>query len=116
MCDIEVFFDLTYTIFMLDCAQGLSKFTQTHETFIYDFVAIMKTYQGELYHIYCNGQKKYGFEVFLSLFKHYECCNDVLHHGHVKVCSLGLLNSHLGLNMLFSVILATFICNTKDAH
>jgi hypothetical protein len=66
--------------------------------------------------VYCNGQKKYGFEVILSLLKHYECCNDVLHHGRVKVCSLGLLNPHPRLNMLFSIILATFICNTKDAH
>ncbi len=101
MCDSEVFLGLTYIIFMLECVHGLSKFTQTHETFIYDFVVTMKTYQGELYQMYCNGQKKYGFEIFMSLFKHYERCNDVLHHGRVKACSLRLLNPQLGLNMLF---------------
>ncbi len=48
LCNIEVFLGLTCIIPMLECVQSLSKFAQTHDAFICDFVVVLKNCVGEI--------------------------------------------------------------------
>jgi hypothetical protein len=55
---------------------------QTHNTFtIHDFVTTMNTYQGDLYHMYCNEQDKCGLKHFNQFLDIVEDCNDASHYG-----------------------------------
>jgi hypothetical protein len=64
LCDIEVFIGLTCIIPMFECVQSLSKFAQTCDAFICDFVAILKSCVEDLYCMYCNEQARYGLKDF----------------------------------------------------
>jgi hypothetical protein len=44
-----VFMGLVCIIPILECVQGLSKFVQTWDAFICDFVIVVKSCQGDLY-------------------------------------------------------------------
>jgi hypothetical protein len=48
LCDIKVFLGLACIIPMLECIRGFFKFVQTQDVFICDFVAIVKSCQGDL--------------------------------------------------------------------
>jgi hypothetical protein len=48
VCNIEVFLSLTYIIPMLERVQSLSKFAQTCDAFICDFVIVLKNCVGEI--------------------------------------------------------------------
>jgi hypothetical protein len=52
LCNIEFFLGLTCIISMLECVQNLSKFAQTRDVFIYDFVVVLKSCVGNLYCMY----------------------------------------------------------------
>jgi hypothetical protein len=90
LCTIEVFKGLTYIIPMLECVQNLSKFVQTHDVFICDFVVVLKSYVGDLYCMYCNEQASYGLKDFNQFLNTTEHCNDVLHHGWVIEPTYGI--------------------------
>jgi hypothetical protein len=54
LCDVETFLGLTYIIPLLEFVQSLSKFGQTHDVFICDFVCIVKVCEDDLYEMYCD--------------------------------------------------------------
>jgi len=78
LCDVETFLSLTYIIPSLEFVQSLSKFGQTHDVFICDFVRIMKVCEDDIYEMYCDLVIKYSskdFNTFLSIVDH---CNEAL--------------------------------------
>jgi hypothetical protein len=52
LCNVEVFIGLICIIPMLECVQNLSKFAQTCDVFICDFVDVLKNCVGDLYCMY----------------------------------------------------------------
>jgi hypothetical protein len=62
LCDIEVVMGLTYIMPLLESVHVLIKFTQTHDTFLCDFVNVVKMCCVELYNMYSDLEKKYGAE------------------------------------------------------
>ncbi len=105
LCDIEVFISLTCIIPMFGCVQSLSKFAQTCDAFICDFVVVLKGCVGDLYCKYYNEQTRYGMKDFNQFFN---TKNTVM-----MFCIMGgLLNPHMGLSMLVFVVLdVALICN-----
>jgi hypothetical protein len=90
LCDIKVFLGLACIILMLECIQGLFKFAQTQDAFICDFVAIVKSCQGDLYRMHCNEKTRYGHNVFGQNLDIVDHRNDVLDHVWVTKPSLGI--------------------------
>ncbi len=89
LCNIEVFLGLTCIIPMLECVQNLSKFVQTCDAFIYNFV-VLRNCVGDLYCMYCNEQARYELKdvnQFINIMEH---CNDVLHDGWVIISTYGI--------------------------
>ncbi len=42
----------------------LIKFAQIHDIFVYDLVAIVKDYKGDLYNMYCDQTSKFTIDSF----------------------------------------------------
>jgi hypothetical protein len=64
LCDIETVMGLTCLLPMLEALQGLSKYVQNIETFIYDFVGSVKLGRADLHNMYCDEEKKYNYNDF----------------------------------------------------
>jgi hypothetical protein len=60
LCDIEVVMGLANIMPLLESVHVLIKFTQAHDTFLCDFVTVVKMCCVELYNMYLDLEKKYG--------------------------------------------------------
>jgi hypothetical protein len=60
LCDIEVVMGLAYIMPLLESAHALIKFAHAHDTFVCDFVTVVKMCCVELYNMYLDLEKKYG--------------------------------------------------------
>jgi len=66
--------ELVCIMLLLELVHVLIKFAQAHNTFVCDFVVVMKMWCVELY-MYSNCEKKYGAEQFKSFLDLHENIN-----------------------------------------
>jgi hypothetical protein len=62
LCDIEVVMGLANIMPLLESVHVLIKFAQAHDTFLCDFVIVVKMCYVELYNMYSDLEKTYGVE------------------------------------------------------
>jgi hypothetical protein len=76
LCDIEVVMGLACIMLLLESIHVLIKFVQACDTFVFDFVIIVKMCCVELYIMYSNLEKKYGVKYFKAFLDLHENNND----------------------------------------
>jgi len=59
-CDIEVVMGLACIMFLLELVHVFMKFTHAYDTFVCDFVIVVKMCCAKLYNMYFDLEKKYG--------------------------------------------------------
>jgi hypothetical protein len=73
LCDVE-----TYIIPLFEFVQSLSKFGQTHDVFICDFVHVVKVCEDDLYEMYCDPIIQYSSKDFNTFISIVDYCNEAL--------------------------------------
>jgi hypothetical protein len=63
---METILGLTSVLRMLEVMESLSKFAQSQEWFIFNFVNVIKICQADLYAMYCDTANKYGYHWFFQ--------------------------------------------------
>jgi hypothetical protein len=79
LCDLETLLGLSCIIPLLELLQGLSKFTQSQQTFICDFISALKLCEANLFTIYCEARKRFSSQ-------HFSCFQDLCEHIHEHLC------------------------------
>jgi hypothetical protein len=65
---METILGLTSVLGMLEVMESLSKFAQSQEWFIFNFVNVSKICQADLYTMYCDPANKYGYHWFFQFW------------------------------------------------
>jgi len=60
LCDPETLMGFFCIIFLLELVHALSKFTQSQQTFICDFISSLKFYETNLFTMYYEGRKRFS--------------------------------------------------------
>jgi hypothetical protein len=63
-CDVKVVMGFMCIMPMLEVVHDLIKFAQKNDTFVFDFVGVMKMSCAHLHTLYCDRKKKYTNEQF----------------------------------------------------
>ncbi len=79
LCDPKTLLSLFCIIPLLELVQGLSKFAQSQQTFICDFIFALKLYEVDFFTMYCEFGKR-----FFS--QHFNCFQDICEHIHEHLC------------------------------
>jgi hypothetical protein len=62
LCDVERMMGLTYVLPMLEIVQNLSKLAQNKNSFICDFVVVVKMIQVDLYNLYVDPERHFSHD------------------------------------------------------
>ncbi len=64
---------------LMKAMQSLLKFVWRKDTFIYDFIGVLKVYQGQLYTLYYDNNSSFQGEIFLSFHGLIQCDHQQVH-------------------------------------
>jgi hypothetical protein len=76
LCDVEVVLGLMYIMPTLEVINDLIKFAQSRDTFVCDFVGVVKMCFADLHTFYYDPKKKYTNEQFKGFANLVNCNND----------------------------------------
>jgi hypothetical protein len=105
LIDVETLLGLNAMMLKLKAIHSLIKFAQLEDVFVYDFISLVKIYEGEVYCMFCDKQSFFESNVFKN-------STTLIHITHENI------NLHwiIDLNIKIDHLVFEFGSNTCGQH